>query len=49
MDNIEEMQSHIESMGGQLLELREPNGFVPERLAAFRDCAGNGFDLRQNP
>lgn len=44
---IEAMQEVIESLGGELLELREPNDFVPVRVAMFRDCEGNGFELRQ--
>ena len=31
------------------LELREPQGGVPVRVATFRDCEGNGFELRQVP
>ena len=49
VDNIEELQAAIESRGGALLELREPEGGVPVRVATFRDCEGNGFELRQAP
>ena len=49
VDNIEEVQAAIESHGGALLELREPEGGVPVRVATFRDCEGNGFELRQVP
>ena len=46
-DSIEDMQGVIESCGGQLRELREPDNFVPVRVASFVDCEGNGFELRQ--
>ena len=49
VDNIEEVQSAIERLGGHLVWLREPGGNVPDRVAAFRDCEGNGFELRQQP
>ena len=32
-----------------LIELREPKGGVPVRVAIFKDCEGNGFELRQQP
>lgn len=48
VDRIEEMQAHIEQYGGELLELREPQGGVPDRVATFRDPEGNGFELRQH-
>lgn len=47
VDNIEEIQSRIEQHGGELWELREPDDFVPVRVASVRDCEGNGFELRQ--
>ena len=47
VDNIEAMQHIIETCGGKLTELREPNDFVPVRVASFIDCEGNGFELRQ--
>ena len=49
VDDIEEMQARIESFGGELWELREPDDFVPVRVASVRDCEGNGFELRQTP
>jgi predicted enzyme related to lactoylglutathione lyase len=49
VDSIEEMQARIERLGGALIELREPDSFVPERVATFRDSEGNGFELRQRP
>ena len=49
VDNIEEIQADIESLGGHLIELREPRGGVPVRVATFKDCEGNGFELRQQP
>ena len=49
VDSIEEMQDDIERLGGRLLELREPDAGVPVRVATFRDCEGNGFELRQQP
>ena len=49
VDNIEAMQQEIERCGGELTELREPEGGVPVRVATFRDCEGNGFELRQQP
>ena len=45
--SIEEAQSIIEANGGKLEELREPDDFVPVRVASFRDSEGNGFELRQ--
>lgn len=47
VDNIEEMQARIEARGGELWKLREPDDFVPVRVASVRDCEGNGFELRQ--
>ncbi len=49
VDNIEGIQGDIEKFGGQLVELREPDDFVPVRVATFVDCEGNGFELRQEP
>ena len=49
VDNIEEIQTDIERLGGQLLELREPDKNVPVRVAMFKDSEGNGFELRQQP
>lgn len=49
VDSIEEIQERVESGGGSLVELREPQGGVPVRVATFRDCEGNGFELRQAP
>ena len=49
VDDIEDMQSRIEALGGALVELREPDDFVPVRVASFKDCEGNGFELRQEP
>ena len=49
VDSIEEVQTDIESLGGRLIELREPQGGVPVRVATFQDCEGNGFELRQKP
>lgn len=49
VDDLEEMQVRIESLGGELWELREPDDFVPVRVASVRDCEGNGFELRQIP
>lgn len=37
VDNIEERQALIEAHGGQLLQLREPGGNVPDRVAGSRD------------
>ena len=47
VDQIEAMQALIESNGGRMLELREANARVPDRVAMFRDTEGNGFELRQ--
>ena len=47
VDDIEEIQLRIEKCGGELWELREPDDFVPVRVASVRDCEGNGFELRQ--
>lgn len=49
VDNIEEMQARVEQHGGEMWELREPDDFVPVRVASFRDPEGNGFELRQRP
>ena len=49
VDDIEAVQRDIERLGGRLVELREPGGGVPVRVASFVDCAGNGFELRQEP
>ena len=49
VDHIESVQAIIERHGGALLELREPQGGVPDRVATFRDPDGNGFELRQSP
>ena len=46
--HIEEIQAVIEQLGGRLIELREAGGGVPVRVASFRDCEGNGFELRQD-
>lgn len=49
VDSIELLQTTIEKLGGGLLELREADANVPVRVAAFQDCEGNGFELRQQP
>lgn len=49
VDDIEEMQAEIERRGGFLVWLREPDEAVPVRVAMFKDCEGNGFELRQQP
>ena len=49
VDHIEVLQQDIERLGGKLIELREPSGGVPVRVATFQDCEGNGFELRQQP
>jgi predicted enzyme related to lactoylglutathione lyase len=48
VDLIEDMQVLIETNGGELLWLREPQPRVPDRVAAFKDTEGNGFELRQH-
>ena len=47
VDSIEEARAEIEAHGGRMRELREPDGFVPVRVASFVDPDGNGFELRQ--
>jgi predicted enzyme related to lactoylglutathione lyase len=47
VDRIEDMQARIERCGGAMVELREANQRVPDRVATFRDTEGNGFELRQ--
>ena len=47
VNSIEELSADIEKLGGELIELREPQGGVPVRVATFTDCEGNGFELRQ--
>ncbi|MYD42948.1 MAG: hypothetical protein F4W90_03540 [Gammaproteobacteria bacterium] len=49
VDDIEELQRSIQEQGGEIWELREPDDFVPVRVASVRDCEGNGFELRQVP
>lgn len=49
VDRIEDIQSDIEKLGGKLLELREANSNVPDRVATFTDSEGNGFELRERP
>jgi len=49
VDHIESHQTRIEAEGGRLTELREPDDFVPVRVASFVDSEGNGFELRQVP
>jgi predicted enzyme related to lactoylglutathione lyase len=48
VDRIEEMQARIEQNGGKMIELREADSQVPDRVATFRDTEGNGFELRQH-
>lgn len=48
VDRIEVMQMRIEEKGGKMLELREADSQVPDRVATFRDTEGNGFELRQH-
>lgn len=47
VSHIETVQERIEAAGGELWELREPDDFVPVRVASCRDTEGNGFELRQ--
>ena len=49
VDSIEEARARIEAHGGSMRDLREPDAFVPVRVASFVDPEGNGFDLRQDP
>ena len=49
VDNIELISVDIERLGGCMIELREPEGGVPVRVATFQDSEGNGFELRQQP
>ena len=49
VDSIEETLPDIERLGGRLIELREPLGEIPIRLASCEDSEGNGFELRQEP
>ena len=49
VESIEEVQTDIENLGGQLIELREPKAGVPVRVATFHESEGNGFELRQEP
>ena len=49
VDSIEDVLPDIERLGGTLVELREPQVGIPVRLASFKDCEGNGFELRQIP
>ena len=48
VDLIEVMQTRIEQNGGKMIELREADSQVPDRVATFRDPEGNGFELRQH-
>ena len=47
VDSIESFNERIQTFGGELKELREPDSFVPVRVASFVDSEGNGFELRQ--
>jgi predicted enzyme related to lactoylglutathione lyase len=49
VDDIEKIQTRVERNGGILIELREPQGGVPVRVATLRDSEGKGFELRQIP
>lgn len=49
VDSIEEVVERVQDHGGEMWELREPDDFVPVRVASIRDCEGNGFELRQEP
>jgi predicted enzyme related to lactoylglutathione lyase len=49
VDSIEAVQADIERLGGRMIQLREPKGGVPVRVATFEDSEGNGFELRQQP
>ena len=49
VDSIERFSEVIQRSGGKLRELREPDEFVPVRVASFFDTEGNGFELRQVP
>ncbi len=46
--SIEAARDAIENNGGAMRELREPDDFVPVRVASFVDTEGNGFELRQH-
>ena len=48
VDLIEQMQALIQRNGGEMIELREADSHVPDRVATFRDPEGNGFELRQH-
>ncbi len=48
VDSIEDLHELIEANGGELVELREAQPNVPDRVATFRDPDGNGFELRQH-
>jgi len=48
VDLIEEVQALIERNGGEMIEFREADSRVPDRVATFRDPEGNGFELRQH-
>jgi predicted enzyme related to lactoylglutathione lyase len=48
VDLIEEMRARIEQNGGTMIELREADRRVPDRVATFVDPEGNGFELRQH-
>ena len=47
VDSIEDVLPDIERFGGQLVELREPSGNIPVRLASCKDSEGDGFELRE--
>jgi predicted enzyme related to lactoylglutathione lyase len=48
VDRIEDMQLLVEQHGGKLIQLREANARVPDRVATLVDTEGNGFELRQH-
>lgn len=48
VDLIEDMAALVERHGGKMIELREADSSVPDRVGTFHDPEGNGFELRQH-
>ena len=49
IDNLDEACNTVAKAGGKVLIVREPDDFVPVRVASCVDTEGNGFELRQLP
>ena len=48
VDSVDDARARIESAGGTVLAIREPNQFVKLRIATCADTDNNHFELRQH-